>query len=147
MKTEALLDLDCAMLDGKCDCPRGTCKKWGKPDLTDEQKVVRDLWTLALRGGAYRQGKYRLREGDEYCCLGVLCDLVDPHGWSANFHEHRERVSHPNADVCKAAGLTERMMVYLAGLNDVVGCSFQEIADVIALNKHPANAGGRACPI
>lgn len=42
-------------------------------------------WTAALRSGNYTQGRYRLRSGTEnpeYCCLGVLCDLIDPNGWS-----------------------------------------------------------------
>ena len=37
---------------------------------------LRNLWVEALRSGKYKQGKGRLRDGDTYCCLGVLCDLV-----------------------------------------------------------------------
>lgn len=32
-------------------------------------------WVAALRSGEYRQGRGALRSGDEYCCLGVACDL------------------------------------------------------------------------
>ena len=38
---------------------------------------LRKRWVAALRSGEYEQGKERLRSGgDEYCCLGVLCDIV-----------------------------------------------------------------------
>lgn len=40
-------------------------------------KAIRERWTTALRSGKYTQGKFRLRdEFDEYCCLGVLCDIT-----------------------------------------------------------------------
>lgn len=40
---------------------------------------VKKLWLEALRSGEYQQGKSCLHakteKGDEFCCLGVLCDL------------------------------------------------------------------------
>lgn len=40
---------------------------------------IKSKWVAALRGGEYRQGVASLRhqgtKGDEFCCLGVLCDL------------------------------------------------------------------------
>lgn len=34
------------------------------------------LWTTALRSGKYEQGREALRrDGDRFCCLGVLCDV------------------------------------------------------------------------
>lgn len=36
-------------------------------------KEIKELWVKAL--SHYKQGKSFLREGDTYCCLGVLCDL------------------------------------------------------------------------
>ena len=39
-------------------------------------KEVRIAWVAALRSKTYTQGKERLRIRDEYCCLGVLCDLA-----------------------------------------------------------------------
>lgn len=32
-------------------------------------------WVAALRSGEYKQGREYLQKGDEYCCLGVVCDL------------------------------------------------------------------------
>lgn len=42
---------------------------------------IKASWVEALRSGDYSQGKGWLRKGDAYCCLGVLCDLLDPGGW------------------------------------------------------------------
>jgi hypothetical protein len=37
---------------------------------------IKAMWLDALRSGEYRQGQGVLRsEDNEYCCLGVLCDL------------------------------------------------------------------------
>ena len=42
-------------------------------------KEWKDKWIAALQSGTYQQGSGRLRtRDDEYCCLGVLCDVVSP---------------------------------------------------------------------
>ncbi len=38
---------------------------------------IRARWVAALRSGEYEQGTNRLRQGDQFCCLGVLCDLAE----------------------------------------------------------------------
>lgn len=38
--------------------------------------AIKAKWVAALRSGTYVQGKTRLRFNDEYCCLGVLCELA-----------------------------------------------------------------------
>lgn len=40
-----------------------------------DQEIMRE-WVRRLRSGGYRQGRNRLRLNDEFCCLGVLCDLA-----------------------------------------------------------------------
>ena len=49
---------------------------------------IKQDWIAALLSGDYTQGQERLRDGDRYCCLGVLCDLyVKSHNdlrWDAN---------------------------------------------------------------
>jgi hypothetical protein len=47
-------------------------------------KELKEKWLKALRGQGdktYNQGKSFLRYGDCYCCLGVLCDIINPEGW------------------------------------------------------------------
>lgn len=40
-------------------------------------KEIKAKWIEALRSGKYKQGKAALRtENNEYCCLGVLCELA-----------------------------------------------------------------------
>jgi len=42
-------------------------------------------WIDALRSGDYKQGMYKLRSrAEEYCCLGVACDVY------ANEHDDEE---------------------------------------------------------
>lgn len=44
---------------------------------------IKNMWVEALRSGKYRQGNGALRnEHNEFCCLGVLCDLVAPDKWT-----------------------------------------------------------------
>ena len=38
-------------------------------------------WVDALRSGEYEQTRERLRNDAGFCCLGVLCDVVDSEGW------------------------------------------------------------------
>jgi hypothetical protein len=43
---------------------------------------LKQKWLEALRSGKYKQGQAVLRtSADRFCCLGVLCDIVDPSGW------------------------------------------------------------------
>ena len=34
------------------------------------------LWIEILRSGTYKQGTGTLQKGDQFCCLGVACDLL-----------------------------------------------------------------------
>lgn len=38
---------------------------------------IKEDWIKALRSGKYKQGTGCLRKGNEYCCLGVLCEVLD----------------------------------------------------------------------
>lgn len=58
---------------------------------------IKTKWLEALRSDKYEQGRSSLCNKDgrtTYCCLGVLCDLIDPNGWqnsnlgSIHWHEH-----------------------------------------------------------
>jgi hypothetical protein len=42
-----------------------------KMELGPNQK----RWIAALRSGEYKQGRFTLCHDDEYCCLGVACDV------------------------------------------------------------------------
>lgn len=38
---------------------------------------IKRQWVKALRSGKYQQGAGQLREYDKFCCLGVLCDVLN----------------------------------------------------------------------
>lgn len=43
-------------------------------DTLDPQ--IKAKWLEALRSGKYEQGEGRLNKDNQFCCLGVLCDLI-----------------------------------------------------------------------
>lgn len=111
-------------------------------------KTVKDKWVAALRSGKYQQGKYALRKRytpeshgasfEQFCCLGVLCDLVQPEGWEAISHpdEDGDKVYHENKDnlpstaIQMLVGLSERTCEDLAAMNDE-DANFESIAAFI----------------
>ncbi len=99
---------------------------------------IKQKWIEALKSGKYRQGREALRDSDnDYCCLGVLCDLVDPNGWSAGALDdvfiHGTDDAWPGLSVLGPANLGLRDAEKLAEMNDS-GSSFAEIADHIEAN-------------
>lgn len=110
------------------------------------KRELRDRWTEALRSNKYKQAVEYLRKRDSetgeilgYCCLGVLCDIVNPYGWFASIANAR---SHQLAcddkeelsiEALYAVGLSQAHQWKLIGMNDS-GTSFEEIADWIDLH-------------
>lgn len=105
---------------------------------------VKKMWVEALESGKYRLGKHYLRKsgknGDQFCCLGVLCDLAprrlgkwDKDNDGYTFDGTPDVLPH---DVVDWAGLEDTNPRVrdgtdtLAQMNDR-GCSFKTIAKVI----------------
>lgn len=101
---------------------------------------VKRAWVEALRSGEYQQVEGRLydRYRDGYCCLGVLCDVIDPHRWLSNgayeavidgevirMHDALDEL------VLGALGMPEAEADRLMDMNDQDCKSFDEIADYI----------------
>ena len=108
-------------------------------------KELKKRWVAALRSGEYQQTREYLQDEIGYCCLGVLCDLVDSNKWSVvdnedypiyisycfdNYITDRE---FPDHNWLKNIGLDPDTARYLASQNDE-GASFKEIADYIQEN-------------
>ena len=111
---------------------------------------IKAKWLDALRSGKYEQGTGALRNRfleDEfaptphfaYCCLGVLCDVMEPTGWDGTvFHSFADL---PPDEITLKAGLGKResfrdretVVSILARMNDN-GTPFSEIADWIEEN-------------
>lgn len=109
--------------------------------------VIKQKWIEALRSGEYSQGKFKLYNGQSYCCLGVLCDLYlkeTNKEWTvlSNIEQsigryyiadESETLPYP---VRKWAGIENSMPktsleTSLIALNDVKDYMFSLIADVI----------------
>lgn len=109
--------------------------------------VIKQMWLNALRSGDYEQGRKRLVNfQEEYCCLGVLCNILDlgrdTRMGSEGFiwREEFNVISIPFA-LTRHVGVSPRGLitglwdrdedpVHLDGLNDS-GFTFSQIADII----------------
>lgn len=103
---------------------------------------LRDKWIAALNSDDYAQGQSALRKVDatthekEYCCLGVLCDLIDPDGWHEDGSDGREHdlaqdgAGYLNGQGLSRVGLTDSEQRTLAGMNDN-GAPFAAISRAI----------------
>ena len=97
-----------------------------KPDIKAQ-------WLTALRSGDYQQGRGHLRRGDQYCCLGVLCNLYGKAvgaEWDNQYGPDRVHTIHGSEyvlplEVQKWAGVDSPNPLDLAARNDE-GSSFQE---------------------
>lgn len=99
--------------------------------ITAEQKRV---WLEALRSGQYKQGRYFLRTGNSYCCLGVACEVFGP-GFKGSGDNPYRAVDTGAAGLWygNASGPQQRVMGQAAVLNDELA-SFEEIADYLEAN-------------
>jgi hypothetical protein len=123
--------------------------------------ALKDRWVKALRSGKYQQGKSKLRKlattsiGDttepqqeQFCCLGVLCDLVEPKLWEKRHDEwangsDEDGCGMPREELQRKLGLnkpvtrsdeTTTIADKLAEMNDE-GKSFKQIANWIEKRK------------
>jgi hypothetical protein len=100
-------------------------------------KKVKDKWVAALRSGDYKQGRNKMRSfEDEFCCLGVLCDIVDKSTWrpyNHGYYKHDGVASLPSDSIRKEVKITDTQVSELAELTDS-GKDFKEIADYIEEN-------------
>lgn len=99
---------------------------------------LKTQWLAALRSGKYAQGRMRLKSATGYCCLGVLCDLINPKGWTrAEDGEWQWEYDGSSYDGnLYAAALDERLGITdecdnLPPLNDDGQHNFNQIADLI----------------
>jgi hypothetical protein len=95
------------------------------------------LWVEALRSDEYKQGKGRLRQDDEFCCLGVACDVFRK---VFDISESRKMSFFLPVEVQKwlAGSFSFNDMVRYEGgywplvlLNDEEGLTFAQIADLL----------------
>ena len=98
--------------------------------LTPEQRELWTRWIEALESGKYTQGVGALNSDGCFCCLGVLCDVIDPNEWTPT-----ENTRMRFRGVCYSLPFEVRTLMRLKqqyenrlmGMNDV-GKTFLEIA-------------------
>jgi len=97
---------------------------------------VQERWVEALKSEKYKQGKLHLRDSDDnFCCLGVLCDIFNPNHWKKGKRHYLflEENYFPSYEIQVWSGLNKTVMKTLADMNDA-GHSFLDIAHYI--KKH-----------
>lgn len=97
-------------------------------------EAVKSKWLEALRSGQYRQGRGALRDNqDGFCCLGVLCDIIDKDQWNkdSDFWLWKTRSGGVPDEVADEIGLPRSVSYRLATHNDQDDWSFEELANLI----------------
>jgi hypothetical protein len=107
-------------------------------------KDLKDKWIKALRSGNYKQGNRQLRSNNnEYCSLGVLCDVGDLGEWKNDRNGEKRFKFAATGVACLMAipdavlhiiGLNCVTACELMSMNDTEGKSFDQIADYIEEN-------------
>jgi hypothetical protein len=105
---------------------------------------VKAEWVAALRSGKYKQDIGYLKRdtvnGPRYCCLGVLCEVIDPNKFTQlqngiydyGLHGFATHMTVPT-NVQRDIGLSDEECDTLTCMNDAHD-SFEFIADFIEYN-------------
>lgn len=106
---------------------------------------IQAKWVAALRSGKYNQCRGQLRKGDCFCAIGVLCDVIEPDGWKRGYNgwEHDGQRTRLSIEFSRRLGFEPQfgfngyhpqlagIGTFICKLNDDLGYSFAEIADLI----------------
>jgi hypothetical protein len=128
-----------------------TIRQWtgNKRRETKMNPEIKEKWIEKLESGEYQQGQGGLRikneevGTDQFCCLGVLADIINPDGWrppetrwydgkrisSYIFTEHGCDGYLPE-NIAEEVGLSNQDQTDFAAMNDK-GKNFREIAEEI----------------
>jgi hypothetical protein len=111
------------------------------PETLELRKNLVKAWLEALESGRYKQGKGQLRTDlNEFCCLGVLCDVAVEHFELGKWNDSNQEVYklngkescfdlHPTLAVM--AGLDYEKQSFYTHANDSLDMNFKQIAGVI----------------
>ena len=88
---------------------------------------IKARWVAALRSGKYKQTKGFLRCDESFCCLGVLCDVVEPEYWNGEDYAIDPHL--PAERLTDGVGID--YVDVLTHMNDHEGETFRAIADYI----------------
>lgn len=99
-------------------------------------KKTKIKWIKALRSRRYEQGRFVLRSGHQFCCLGVLADIKGAKWINGKPYINGKPVSSVDAALLHPsfAGLCRNTQNNLAAMNDGRARphhTFKQIADYI----------------
>lgn len=100
-------------------------------------ETIKAKWVAALRSGKYKQGFGFLNYRDKYCCLGVLCDVIDSSKWLLGVNglqSYNSQTQKLTDEMLKTVGLDVKTQRTLITLNDREQRSFDSIANYIERN-------------
>ena len=108
-------------------------------------KQIAEQWSAALQSGEYTQGGFMLLCNNQFCCLGVLCDLhakETGNNWigveDSNERKYLNESGFLPREVMNWAEMNSNTGSFggttLAYLNDNTGLSFKSIAGIIDKN-------------
>ena len=87
-------------------------------EYTKEEIIQnRLLWEESLASGNYAKGQDALRQGDEYCCLGLASELLSIGSEIIDVHQSKDGVYHYDYSCATAP----HYVVDGLGLNNAVG--------------------------
>jgi hypothetical protein len=119
---------------------------------------IKERWITALESGEYKQGTGVLRNENEFCCLGVLCDLhsretgerwetdeypstyylgemcflpLEVADWAFDNFDAEEDDEYNIANIQSVPGFREAHPPSLIAANDTDNYSFKQIAQLI----------------
>ena len=99
---------------------------------------LKSPWVTALRSGEYQQGKRNLCRGAFYCCLGVLCEVMEANRSVFDGNDEviafEGYIGHLHPRLAQEAGINDDALNQLMRMNDSQGKRFSEIADWIEAN-------------
>lgn len=106
-----------------------------------DKQALLTAWLEALRSEKYPQDKGHLKTREGFCCLGVLCDVIDNTKWNDYNNTHYQTYG-PSKKVASTDGDINLFFFGNSGIsrgtlmdmNDCENKSFKEIADYIENN-------------
>lgn len=101
-------------------------------------KKIKAKWLEALFSGEFKQTRGRLKNerSGGMCCLGVLCNVVNPEGWDGTTFRYKNVVESfllPEG-IQHEARIYEDVPYFLSNKNDVTHWNFLQIGNWIKEN-------------
>lgn len=106
---------------------------------------LKEKWVTALRSGKYEQGTGIMKSGNNFCCLGVLCEIDPDTNWDEEHNGYvynkcpketlttqlDDRDGNTEHTLLEKYNISIEMQDLLINMNDYQKFSFDEIADFI----------------